>query len=237
MRFAVVANLKVIFTVLLGLAAVHARALPAQDATETAAAPDAGLIGNAQMAPPADVSIQYETNPDEKTLEDAARLYIDLSKDDPAFEAAIAGRHDLAWIMANGIIKPMSITSGELYTAKNGRGELVGFALWTPPGRDSFDTPDQLEMGFGEFMSKLDEGARDLLGRLLGEVVPAFVDGALGIEKAKSTGAVMGLLTQDATNVTKYEHLGFKEYGKESFDSPWAKWTFYCMARKTSGEI
>ncbi|OSC98588.1 hypothetical protein PYCCODRAFT_1480490 [Trametes coccinea BRFM310] len=41
MRFAVVANLKVIFTVLLGLAAVHARALPAQDATETAAAPDA----------------------------------------------------------------------------------------------------------------------------------------------------------------------------------------------------
>ncbi|OSC98589.1 hypothetical protein PYCCODRAFT_1374804 [Trametes coccinea BRFM310] len=168
--------------------------------------------------------------------------------------------------MANGIIKPMSITSGELYTAKNGRGELVGFALWTPPGRDSFDTPDQLEMGFGEFMSKLDEGARNLLGRLLGEVVPAFVDGALGIEKAelncywcwfafvredyqnkgictamfdlaKSTGAVMGLLTQDATNVTKYEHLGFKEYGKESFDSPWAKWTFYCMARKTSGEI
>ncbi|KAI9069860.1 hypothetical protein FKP32DRAFT_1558913, partial [Trametes sanguinea] len=165
-----------------------------------------------------------------------------------------------------------------------------GFTLWTPPGRDSFDTPDQLEMGFGDFMSKLDEGDRDFLGRLLGEAVPAFVDGALGIEKAelncywcwfafvredyqnkgictamfelvhekartcnlalaqalpltllfakaKSTGAVMGLLTQAATNVAKYEHLGFKEYGTERFDSPWASWTFHCMARKTSEEV
>ncbi|KAI9068973.1 hypothetical protein FKP32DRAFT_1671800 [Trametes sanguinea] len=59
-------------------------------------------------------------------MEEAARLYIDLSKDDQAFEAAVAGRHDLAWIMANGIVKPMSLISGELYTAKDDKGELVG---------------------------------------------------------------------------------------------------------------
>ncbi|KAJ3011029.1 hypothetical protein NUW54_g2305 [Trametes sanguinea] len=295
MRFVDFANVKVLFAIVLGVAAVHARALP--DATETATAkPDrvslsdpllpgvaldhreSGLILSsvcsdplrarmaslrvrvataypdlhtpvsrgqlilaettsiAQMAPPDNITIQYETNPDEKTMEEAARLYIDLSKDDQAFEAAVAGRHDLAWIMANGIIRPMSLVSGELYTAKDDKGELVGFTLWTPPGRDSFDTPDQLEIGFGDFMSKLDEGDRDFLGRLLGEAVPAFVDGALGIEKAKSTGAVMGLLTQAAANVAKYEHLGFNVYGQESFDSPWASWTFYCMARRTSGD-
>ncbi|CDO78135.1 hypothetical protein BN946_scf184508.g1 [Trametes cinnabarina] len=219
------------------------------------------------MAPPAEVTIRYEQNPDEKTIEDAARLYIDLSKDDPAFDAAVSGRRELSWIMATGVLKPLSLVSGELYTAKNEKGELVGFSGWTPPGRDVFDTPDQLEMGFSEFLSQLDEEARKFQRKMLGENIPKFVDGSLGIEKAeiktywcwfayvredyqnmgiataifdivyekaKSTGALMGLLTGGAVNVAKYEHLGFKNHGEQHFVSWWAEWTFYCLARKTS---
>ena len=50
------------------------------------------------------------------------------------------GRPDLGIAMTTGVLKPLSLISGELYTAKDENGELVGFTAWAPPGRATFDT-------------------------------------------------------------------------------------------------
>lgn len=54
--------------------------------------------------------------------------------------AAVSGRQDLAPLMARAVIRPLALVSGELYTAKDAQGELVGFTIWAPPGRSAFDT-------------------------------------------------------------------------------------------------
>ncbi|OJT11899.1 hypothetical protein TRAPUB_11545 [Trametes pubescens] len=188
---------------------------------------------------------------------------------EPTFAAAVSGRQDLAPLMARAVIRPLALVSGELYTAKDAQGELVGFTLWAPPGRSAFDTPEQLEMGFNEFLGHVDEEGRAFQMQVNGEVVPKFLEESLGIEnaeldcylcwfamvredyqrkgvcralfdltyeKAKATGATLALLTGTESNVAVYEKLGFKERGRQKFESPWAEWTFYCMARDANNE-
>ncbi|KAJ8497056.1 hypothetical protein ONZ51_g757 [Trametes cubensis] len=216
------------------------------------------------MAPPANIVFQLETNPDERTIEAAAQLFIDLCKD---------GRPDLALSMAVGTLRPLARVSGELYTAKDEHGELVGFAAWTPPGRSSFDTPEQSEMGIGDFLSQLDDEGKSFQTYLFKEELPKFADRSLGMqngerscywcwfamvredyqrkgvcralfdmvhEKAKSTGATMALITNTRENVgcqvAKYERLGLKKRGEQLFRSPWIDWVYYCVARETNGE-
>ena len=41
--------------------------------------------------------------------------------------------------MARGVIRPFSLIAGEMYTARDENGTLVGFTVWIPPGRDGFD--------------------------------------------------------------------------------------------------
>ncbi|KAJ8497042.1 hypothetical protein ONZ51_g733 [Trametes cubensis] len=142
------------------------------------------------MAPPANLVLQHETNPDEKTIEAAARLYVELFKD---------GMHTSVFIlresirahrrisMTTGVLKPLSLISGELYTAKDENGELVGFTAWAPPGRATFDTPDQLEMGYIDFVKQLDEDSRKFQSHLFREVLPKFVDESLEMENPKLT--------------------------------------------------
>ncbi|KAI0631486.1 hypothetical protein C8Q77DRAFT_1127136 [Trametes polyzona] len=220
------------------------------------------------MSPlPDNIKVQYEPDPDDATLEAAADLYVHLSKDEPTFTAAVSGRADLGPLMARAVIRPLARVSGELYTARDERGALVGFAIWAPPGRSAFDTPEQLDMGFNEFLGNVDEEGRAFQARVNGEEVPRFLKDSLGMdnaeldcyfcwfamvkeeyqrkgicralfqlvgEKAKAKGATMVLLTGTTENVAVYEKLGFKERGRREMDSPWTRWTFYCMARDTS---
>lgn len=59
---------------------------------------------------------------------------------DPSFIAALSGRLDLASQMTRAVITPLARVSGELYTATDAQGTLVGCAIWAPPGRTTFDT-------------------------------------------------------------------------------------------------
>ncbi|KAI8977828.1 hypothetical protein BD414DRAFT_495746 [Trametes punicea] len=137
------------------------------------------------MAPPTNVTFQYEPTPDEKTIEDAAKLYVELFEDDPSLVGVTSGRLDLALLMTKGVLRALSFISGELYTARDENSDLVGFTAWTPPGRSCFDTPDQFELGFGEFLNSLDQEGRDFQHRMFREVLPEFADNAIGIEKAE----------------------------------------------------
>ncbi|KAH9895927.1 hypothetical protein C8Q73DRAFT_789723 [Cubamyces lactineus] len=87
--------------------------------------------------------------------------------------------------MTTGVLKPLSLISGELYTAKDENGELVGFVAWTPPGRETFDTPDQLEMGYIDFVKQLDAESRKFQSRLFREELPTFVNESLGMENGE----------------------------------------------------
>ena len=100
--------------------------------------------------------------------------------------------------MARGVIRAFSLIAGEMYTARDENGTLVGFTIWIPPGRDGFDrcaillflaggergdlvrtgsvcSPDQFEMGFGDFLGRLDEEGR------------AFQEEAVSLRRVRST--------------------------------------------------
>lgn len=55
------------------------------------------------------------------------------------FLAAVSGDMELAPFMSVGIIKPLALIAGEMYTAKDENGILVGFTIWVPPGRSALD--------------------------------------------------------------------------------------------------
>ncbi|KAJ8497061.1 hypothetical protein ONZ51_g734 [Trametes cubensis] len=137
------------------------------------------------MTPPANISFQYEANPDDKTIAAAAQLYVDLCKDSTSFMGATSGRLDLALPMAMGVLKPLVRVSGELYTARDEDGNLIGFTVWAPPGRTAFDTPEQLEMGFADFLSQIDEEGKEFQTHLFQEILPAWLARDLGIEDAE----------------------------------------------------
>jgi len=42
--------------------------------------------------------------------------------------------------MARAILKAGIFAAGEYYTATNDKGEIVGFAMWMPPGQEMFST-------------------------------------------------------------------------------------------------
>ena len=74
-------------------------------------------------------------------VEYTALIYVlVLHRSDPSFIAALSGRLDLASQMARAVITPLARVSGELYTATDAQGTLVGCAIWAPPGRTTFDT-------------------------------------------------------------------------------------------------
>ncbi|KAI0331527.1 hypothetical protein GY45DRAFT_1322094 [Cubamyces sp. BRFM 1775] len=87
--------------------------------------------------------------------------------------------------MALGVLKPLVRVSGELYTARDEDGNLVGFTVWAPPGRTAFDTPEQLEMGFTEFLSQIDEEGKKFQTHLFQEILPAWLARDFGVEDAE----------------------------------------------------
>ncbi|KAI0660204.1 hypothetical protein C8Q70DRAFT_914049 [Cubamyces menziesii] len=87
--------------------------------------------------------------------------------------------------MAMGVLKPLVRVSGELYTARDEDGNLIGFTVWAPPGRTAFDTPEQLEMGFADFLSQIDEEGKEFQTHLFREVLPKFVDESLEMENGE----------------------------------------------------
>lgn len=59
---------------------------------------------------------------------------------DNAGISLVGGEKALLGPMVNSMIKAALHAAGEFYPALDENGELVGYALWMPPGRDLFDT-------------------------------------------------------------------------------------------------
>ncbi|EPQ55378.1 hypothetical protein GLOTRDRAFT_129653 [Gloeophyllum trabeum ATCC 11539] len=50
---------------------------------------------------------------------------------------------------------------GEYYGATDSSGQILGFILAIPPGRDLFSTEVERELGFNEFMDKLSDAGKE----------------------------------------------------------------------------
>lgn len=57
-----------------------------------------------------------------------------------ACTSLVGGERALLGPMVKSMIKAAVHIAGEFYPALDGNGELVGYVLWMPPGRDLFET-------------------------------------------------------------------------------------------------
>ncbi|EPS93640.1 hypothetical protein FOMPIDRAFT_1026458 [Fomitopsis schrenkii] len=107
-------------------------------------------------------------------------------QDDNAGISLVGGEKALLGPMVNSMIKAALHAAGEFYPALDENGELVGYALWMPPGRDLFDTPDQRELGLNDFMSRLPEAGKQYYQDVYIKEFPTFVNECMGSAKGKT---------------------------------------------------
>ncbi|TFY61698.1 hypothetical protein EVJ58_g4354 [Rhodofomes roseus] len=193
------------------------------------------------------VKIERVSNPSDKLIEDSVELFTSLMQNDVAGISLVGGETTLLGSMARSMIKAAVLVAGEYYPALDENGELAGYALWMPPGRDLFDTPEQRELGLNEFMASLPEAGKQYykdvsktdawwlhnlfvrpdrqrqgIGRQLIEVVK---------QKAKEQGQTLACSTTQDYNALVYKAYGFEQKGLRTMPSPWGDWPLVVLRR------
>jgi len=135
------------------------------------------------MAPPNIVIAHVET-PSEHLIDELVSIFFDLEKDNPAWDAVTAGDSSRIPSLASALMTPLISGVGDVYTARDEDGILVGFALWTAPGKCLFSTEDQMNMGYIDYLQGLPEECAIYHSEVMGKDVPAFIDEAIGITEA-----------------------------------------------------
>ncbi|EED84505.1 predicted protein [Postia placenta Mad-698-R] len=100
---------------------------------------------------------------------------------DPLAVALTGGDISLLPVLARAMIKPIAFQIGDMYTATDENGKVVGFQMWVPPGRLLFNTyesissnckymahterlwntrEEQRKLGFEDFLSQLSDEAK-----------------------------------------------------------------------------
>ncbi|KDR85989.1 hypothetical protein GALMADRAFT_132605 [Galerina marginata CBS 339.88] len=129
-------------------------------------------------------TVQRVENPDEEQINISADLFCDLMKDNQGAISLSGGDKSLMKLQALAIIRAGAF-AGEYYTATNSDGEVVGYALWMPPGKELFSTEEERKLGFTEFMARLPEEGKEYFRTTASTSYylahfPGFVNGILG---------------------------------------------------------
>ncbi|KAH9850931.1 hypothetical protein C2E23DRAFT_860930 [Lenzites betulinus] len=137
--------------------------------------------------PPSNISIERVTSPSDDILRAAVDIYVEAMYKDPTLVGATAGQLDRAHEIILAVLTPIARECGELYVATDAAagGALVGFSAWVPPGRSTFDTEEQKQMGLQGFTSELHDGAREPYLKTVNEDMPRFIDNAMGVPSAE----------------------------------------------------
>ncbi|OCH89783.1 hypothetical protein OBBRIDRAFT_793938 [Obba rivulosa] len=135
---------------------------------------------------PSNIKIQRMEKPSEELVEEAVQLFCELMSAGPAAISLTAGKLELMQPMARAMIRPLALLAGEMYTATDENGSLVGFTLWLPPGENMFTTEEQRQMGLYEFMNALPEEGKAYYSTTLGQDFPKVVDEYIGIPSAQT---------------------------------------------------
>ncbi|PCH43237.1 acetylornithine deacetylase [Wolfiporia cocos MD-104 SS10] len=141
-------------------------------------------IEKAFMAAPA-FTVQLVGSPTESQVRQAARIFADLTPGDPLTIALTGGNTNLLQDLAESMIRPIAFQIGDMYTATDENGDMVGFTMWIPPGKQLLSTEDQMRLGYTDFMSKLPDEVKSYSATTLGHDFPKVIDGFTGIENTE----------------------------------------------------
>ncbi|KAH9916234.1 hypothetical protein B0H21DRAFT_895860 [Amylocystis lapponica] len=101
--------------------------------------------------------------------------------DDLVMISFTGGNLSLLPDVARAMLTPVALVSGEMYTATDENGVLVGFTLWLPPGQEGLTSEEERQMGFYTLLSRLSDEGKDYFSSVIGKEFPAFIDESTGI--------------------------------------------------------
>ncbi|CDO69751.1 hypothetical protein BN946_scf184697.g23 [Trametes cinnabarina] len=106
---------------------------------------------------------------------------------DPAAIALTGGDISLLPDLGGAMIRALLLTPGvgEIFTARDENGSLVGFALFSLPGQLMLSTEEQQKHGFLDLMGKLSPEGQKYYVETMGKEVPKMNDQFFGIEDAE----------------------------------------------------
>ncbi|GJE92351.1 GNAT family N-acetyltransferase [Phanerochaete sordida] len=216
------------------------------------------------MATPSE-SLKFERvlTPDAAFVADAAQIFVSAMQNDP-LAYALTGTDlsllpSLITIMLDGYL--LGPDEGEAYAARDANGVLVGFLVFSLPGKLLFATEASRAWGFDEYVAKLSpEGQQFFLG-MMPKLPPhpneadefersaywcsfAFVRAdyqrrgvgkalfAPSFERARELQAKkMGLITIDPANHSFYKALGFGLADHGMCKSPWNEFDIWTFGK------
>ncbi|TFY55921.1 hypothetical protein EVJ58_g7946 [Rhodofomes roseus] len=136
---------------------------------------------------PSNITILEVKQPTEAMIDQAVKLTNALQVGDPSCKAWTGGNLELLPLLMRSIIKATWLCEGAgvTYVATDEEGTLVGYSQWIPSGRDLFDSEDQRQFGFYEFMEKMSDEGKKYFEESLGRDFPKFLDEAFGIPQSQ----------------------------------------------------
>ncbi|KAJ8497067.1 hypothetical protein ONZ51_g741 [Trametes cubensis] len=106
----------------------------------------------------------------------------------PAAAALVGGDLSLVPSLASMIIRALLLVPGvgDMFTARDSEGALVGFTLFSLPGQLVLSTPEQQNVGrMSEFMERLSPDGRKYYAEVMAKGMPKANDEAFGIQDAE----------------------------------------------------
>ncbi|EPS99243.1 hypothetical protein FOMPIDRAFT_1164163 [Fomitopsis schrenkii] len=120
-------------------------------------------------------------------IDAAVELTAALQQGDPSCKAWTGGNLSLLPLFMRAIIKATWLCEGAgiTYVATDTDGTLVGYSQWIPVGRDLFDSEDQRQYGYYEFMDKISDEGKKYFEESLGRDFPKYLDDLFGIRQSQ----------------------------------------------------
>ncbi|KAI0700812.1 hypothetical protein C8T65DRAFT_741927 [Cerioporus squamosus] len=136
---------------------------------------------------PANILFEGVENPTGELVEEATKIFSAVMTEDPAAIALTEGNISFIPDLGNAIIRPLVLCRdvGQIFTARDETGALVGFTLFSLPGQLVLSTPPQQAYGLSKFMDKLSSRGQKYYTETMEDVLPNASDEALGMKEAE----------------------------------------------------
>ncbi|KAI0325745.1 hypothetical protein GY45DRAFT_1374488 [Cubamyces sp. BRFM 1775] len=213
---------------------------------------------------PSNIAFEHIDQPSDALADEATQLFVSLMSRGPAAAALVGGDLSLIPSLASMIIRALLLVPGvgDMFTARDADGALVGFTLFSLPGQLVLSTPEQQDVGgMSEYMARLSPEGREYYSEVMAKEMPKANDEAFGIQDAERNtywchfamvradyqgrGVVRALFylatTETPLPITSffiaqiqiYGKLGFTLHGHKVMPSPWADWQVWFFAKET----
>ncbi|KAH9926394.1 uncharacterized protein B0H18DRAFT_1118898 [Fomitopsis serialis] len=138
--------------------------------------------------PPPQINILEVKEPTDAMIDQAVELTVLLEAKDQSCKVWTGGNPaELLPILMRSIIKATWLCegAGETYVATDENGTLVGYSQWIPPGRDLWDSEDQRQCGYYDFMERMSEEGNNYFKQSLGNEFPKYLDDSFGMPQSQ----------------------------------------------------